>query len=237
VLSPQQIEELSGELAIAAPSKFRIVPLGLDLSRLLELVLPTPVATMRVGWFGRLVDVKRVALFLESAQQARERGLPFEFHIAGDGPDRHLIEAALPRLAPGLVWHGWQRDITSVLATCDLVVQTSRNEGTPVALIQGMAAGRPFLSTAVGGVVDMTCGEARSLTPGAAWFDNAVLVEPQAPAFVSALERFARHPERIAEMGRSARTFAASQYQMEALVSNLDSLYKQLVQQKRPPLP
>jgi len=90
---------------------------------------------------------------------------------------RHLIERAQPELGPHLVWHGWQRDILPILARCDVAIQTSRNEGTPVALIQAMAAGRPFLSTAVGGVVDMTCGQARSLTPGAAWFGNAVLTQ------------------------------------------------------------
>jgi glycosyltransferase involved in cell wall biosynthesis len=234
VISPQQLDELSSDLRIAPRSKFRVVPLGLDLTPCLQLPLPAPARTIRVGWFGRLVDVKNIGLLLETAASVQKSNHRFEFHVAGDGPDRHLIESALPHLAPQLVWHGWKRDITPILAACDLVIQTSRNEGTPVALIQGMAAGRPFLSTAVGGVVDMTSGEARSLTPGATWFDNAALVEPRPEAFALALNEFARSPERIAEMGQAARVFASARYRKEALISNLDSLYRELLERKLP---
>lgn len=236
VISPQQLNELSSELRIAPRSRFRVVPLGLDLTACLELPPPAPAGTIRVGWFGRLVDVKNIGLLLETVASVQSSNNRFEFYVAGDGPDRHLIEAALPRFSPQLVWHGWQRDIMPVLAACDLVVQTSRNEGTPVALIQGMAAGRPFLSTAVGGVVDMTCGDARGLTPGATWFDNAVLVDPHPDAFARALDEFARWPGRIVEMGQSARAFASARYRKETLISNLDSLYRELLEQKLPDL-
>jgi glycosyltransferase involved in cell wall biosynthesis len=229
VISPQQLEELSSDLRVAPRSKFRVVPIGLDLTVCLELPLPAPSGTIRVGWFGRLVQVKNIGLLLDIVQKSERR---FEFHVAGNGPDRRFIEAALPGLASQLVWYGWQRDIIPILASCDLVIQTSRNEGTPVALIQGMAAGRPFLSTAVGGVVDMTVGEARTLTSGAAWFDNAVLVEPRPEAFASALAEFATSPERIPKMGQAARALASARYRQEALISNLDSLYRELLERK-----
>lgn len=234
VISSQQLDELSSDLRIAPRSQFRIVPLGLDLSPYLRLPLPIQSSIIRVGWFGRLVDVKNIQLLLATATSLHTRNLGFEFHIAGDGPDRHLIEEAIPRLAPHLVWHGWQQDITPIIAACHVVIQTSRNEGTPVALIQGMAAGRPFLSTAVGGVVDMTCGKAQRLTPGSTWFDNAVLVDPHPDAFASAIFELVRFPERIAEMGQAARTFAAANYRKEALISNLDALYRELLARKLP---
>jgi glycosyltransferase involved in cell wall biosynthesis len=236
VISVQQLTELSYELCIAPRSKFRLVPLGLDLAPFFQLPLPSPSSTIRVGWFGRLVEVKNVRLLLETATSVRKSNHQFEFHVAGDGPDRNLIEAALPLLAPQLVWHGWQHDVTPLLAECDVVVQTSRNEGTPVALIQGMAAGRPFISTAVGGVVDMTCGKAHNLTPGAAWFDNAVLAEPHPDTFARVLTEFARAPERVGEMGQSARLFASAHHRKEALISNLDSLYRELLARKLPHL-
>lgn len=234
VIAPQQLEELSSRLHVAPRSRFRVVPLGVDLSACLELPLPEPAAAIRVGWFGRLVEIKNIGLLIDTVAAVENGGHRFEFHVAGDGPDRGRIEAALPRLAPRLVWHGWQRDITPLLAACDIVIQTSLNEGTPVALIQGMAAGRAFVSTAVGGVVDMTCGTPRRLTPGAAWFDNAVLAEPRPGAFGAVLHEFARCPRHIAEMGRSARAFASAHYRKETLISNLDSLYRELLARKLP---
>ena len=81
----------------------------------------------------------------------------------------------------------------------------------------------------------MTCGQARSLTPGAAWFDNGVLLEPRTGTFAHALEELGRFPERITEMGRCARAFASARYQKAALLSNLDSLYRDLLARKLSP--
>jgi len=234
VISRQQLNELSDELRIAPCSRFRIVPLGLDLSPWLKLPSPKPADPIRIGWFGRLVEVKNIRLLLETAATQTKRR--FEFHIAGDGSDRHLVESAVRNLPGRVIWHGWQHDITPILEASDLLIQTSRNEGTPVALIQGMAAGRPFVSTAVGGVVDMSSGNARNLTPGAKWFDNAVLVDPRPEAFASVLDELARSPDRIVQMGKSARDFAGRNYRKETLISNLDTLYRDLLDRKLPHL-
>ena len=53
---------------------------------------------------------------------------------------------------------GWQRDMKPIWAAADVVLLTSRNEGTPASLIEAMAAGKPFISTAVGGVLDLAKG-------------------------------------------------------------------------------
>jgi glycosyltransferase involved in cell wall biosynthesis len=82
----------------------------------------------------------------------------------------------------------------------------------------------------------MTAGKGLNLTLGAVWFDNGVLVEPHPGAFARALEEFARSPERITEMGRSARAFASACYPQEVLISNLDSLYRELLARNLPDL-
>ena len=82
----------------------------------------------------------------------------------------------------------------------------------------------------------MTSGEARSLTHGATWFDNGVLVEPRPDAFARTLAEFAASPVRIPEMGQTARAFASAHYRQEALISNLDSLYRELLERKLPHL-
>ena len=80
----------------------------------------------------------------------------------------------------------------------------------------------------------MTCGEAQTLTTGAKWFENAVLVEPRPDAFAEALEEFARSRSRLAQMGQAAKAFASSRYRKEALISNLDDLYRELLARKLP---
>ena len=232
---PQQVRELSDEMRIAPREKFRVVTLGLDLSRYLAIVAPAVGEVIRVGWFGRLVDVKNIRLFLDTIDATKDGKTRFEFHVVGDGTDRGYVESAVRRLSPRLVWHGWMEDITPILASCDLVVQTSKNEGTPVALIQGMAAGRPFISTPAGGVVDMTCGQPQACTPGAAWFANAVLVPPDPRDFARVLDEFANSPERIYTMGQSARAFAADRYTEKILVASLDQIYREVIKRKLAP--
>jgi glycosyltransferase involved in cell wall biosynthesis len=129
-------------------------------------------------------------------------------------------------------WRGWQKEILPAMARCDVVLQTSRNEGTPVALIQGMAAARPFVSTAVGGVVDMVSGGAARATGGARWYANGVLTESNAGTLADALAALAKDRARVARMGLAGRAFASRQYRKETLVQNVDALYRELLRKK-----
>src|ERR1017187_5628097 len=140
---------------VAPAHKFHVVPLGLELDDYFALRPPAGGGPLTVGWFGRMVPVKNIALLAATIEIALERSQDIRFVIAGDGPDRSALHGLLDRYGGRVEWLGWQREILPAMARCDVVLQTSRNEGTPVALIQGMAAARPFVSTAVGGVVDM----------------------------------------------------------------------------------
>ena len=235
VVSPQQMEELSTTFRVAPPSKFRVVPLGLDLSAYLALAPPSADGgVLRVGWFGRLVPVKNIPLLLRVAEAVLARSDRIEFHVAGDGPEREVIQEGVRRWGPRFVWYGWQRHIIPVLAKCDVLIQTSLNEGTPVALIQGMAAARPFVSTAVGGVVNMVSGGVLRNGNGARWFANAVLVDDDPSAFAHALCELAQDFPALEQMGRQARLLASTQYRKEALLANLDALYRELIERKLP---
>ena len=225
VVSPQQAEELSGKFRIASPARFRVVPLGLDLEDYFALPAADRDGPLTVGWFGRLAPVKNVPLLVETIEAALGRGGDMRFLITGDGPERGVLRGVLDRWAGRVEWLGWQRDILPVLARCHVVLQTSRNEGTPVALIQGMAAARPFVSTAVGGVVDMVGAAARGC-------GNGLLAASDPTALADALADLARDRERMARMGREGRAFAA-RYRKEVLAGNLDALYRELLRKKK----
>jgi glycosyltransferase involved in cell wall biosynthesis len=230
VVSAQQLEEISGRFKVASRAKVRVVPLGLDLTT--ELRQPLPElrhGVLTVGWLGRLVEIKDVPLLVAIIEEAVRRGVPIRFFVGGDGPKRALLRDAVARYGPGrLRWTGWERDVSGFLGECHLLVQTSRNEGTPVALIQGMAAGRPFVSTAAGGVVDLARGPVLHEKSGCDWYANAVLAEPQPAAFVDAFQRFLSQPGLLRHMGSSARDFAAERFHSERLVADMDRLYREL---------
>jgi glycosyltransferase involved in cell wall biosynthesis len=81
-----------------------------------------------------------------------------------------------------------------------------------------MAAARPFVSTAVGGVVDMTAG--------------GLLAEADPKALTGALLTLAKDHALAAKIALAGRAFAAKMYRKEVLVENLDALYRQLLQTK-----
>ena len=54
-----------------------------------------------------------------------------------------------------MTFRGWQRDLAATYAPLDVLVLTSKNEGTPVAIIEAMAAGVPVVAPPVGGIPDL----------------------------------------------------------------------------------
>ncbi len=147
------------ELGIGRPHQIHVLPVGLDLSSYLAVGSPTGAfraelgidrRTPLIGSVGRLVPIKDHATLLRAMEH-----LP-GVHLAliGDGEMRSRIEAdsAARGLTDRVHLVGWRHDLPAVLADLDVVVLTSLNEGTPVALIESLAAGRPVVATDVGGV-------------------------------------------------------------------------------------
>ena len=228
-ISPRQRDDLTRRFAICPADRVAVVPLGLDLDALLSLKgshatlrgqLRIPAEAVVVGFIGRLVPIKDpltlVSAFAEVAAAAPHAVLV----IAGSGPLDDDVRQEVERrgLASQVRFAGWQRDLAALYATCDIVVLVSRNEGTPVAIIEAMAAGRAVVATAVGGVPDVLQHERTGL-----------LVPPQSPALVAAaLLRLVHDPPLRAELGVRARGEARLRFREERLVSDVEQLYLSL---------
>jgi glycosyltransferase involved in cell wall biosynthesis len=229
-VSKQQADELSHRFAVAPESKFHVVPLGLDLGPYLE--LPPPdfhAAKLQLLWLGRFVPIKNLELLLKIAVHLQAKSLPVEITLAGEGPLKPEFEAALAQ-------HGlrnvtllpWQDDIRPVLAQSHMLIMTSHREGTPLSLIQGMASGRPFLSTAAGGTVDLGTGIPR-LERDSWWYDNAILAASNPDAFRSVLAKLLAQRAWLERMSRHSRRFAAEQFSEVRLAEDIAQLYNGLI--------
>ncbi|MCS6934571.1 MAG: glycosyltransferase [Chitinophagales bacterium] len=176
-LSEKQKKDLTEKYRIAPPDKFVIIPLGFDLRRFTENQAwkrktfreqyGLDDTTMAVGIIGRLVPVKNHRLFLNAIKEVTKlyNGKVRAFLI-GDGELRQELEDYCRLL--GLCFNnddvkennpvtfcGWRKDVDVCLAGLDVVALTSNNEGTPVSLIEAQAAGKPIVSTNVGGIEDV----------------------------------------------------------------------------------
>jgi glycosyltransferase involved in cell wall biosynthesis len=112
-----------------------------------------------IGIVGRLVSVKRVDMFLETAAYLR-RQYPthsWRFHVFGDGPLRSDLEALSKslRISEVVTFHGHRPDIATCIGGLDALVICSDHEGMPMTALEAAALEVPVVAHAVGGLVDI----------------------------------------------------------------------------------
>jgi glycosyltransferase involved in cell wall biosynthesis len=164
-------------LRIADRSRFRVIPIGLDLE-------PFVLADAEAGaafreesgataddvlltFVGRLAPIKRVDVLLRAVARARGLGAPVRLTIVGDGELRPALERLARDLgiAEHVYFAGYREDMVTVAVAADVAVLSSDNEGTPVALIEAAAAATPAATTGVGGVADVVTVETGLVVP------------------------------------------------------------------------
>ncbi|MGD0173096.1 MAG: glycosyltransferase family 4 protein [Anaerolineales bacterium] len=217
------------DMGIAPAGKIDVVPLGMNLDPLLdcssrrgELRSELGIGPDQplIGIVGRLVAIKNHRLFLEAARSMVDSGNPAHFAIVGDGELRNSLQelASEMGIASRVHFLGWKKDMLPVYAAFDLLALTSDNEGTPVAVIEAMAAGVPVVATAVGGVPDVIRdGETGWLVP---------------PGDASALRRawlaaLRRDPSIEAAIIRGQRE-VLERFGQEQMISTMADLYRRL---------
>jgi glycosyltransferase involved in cell wall biosynthesis len=179
---------------------------------------------MVVGTIGRLVDAKSYDLLLEVARQVCDRKPYVRFILAGAGPlEKELIER---RDALGLgelfLFLGQRRDIPELLAATDLYVISSKREGLPISLIEAMMAGKPVVSTAVGGIPD-------TLTQAC----DGILVEPgNRDALAQAITDLIDNRPRMEVLGQNARKKAIKRYSPGKVLAELEAIYAEILGRK-----
>jgi glycosyltransferase involved in cell wall biosynthesis len=157
-VSPEVRDSLL-DLGIGRPRQVQVMSVGLELSPFLAVdgasgrfrkELGIDGETPLIGSVGRLVAIKDHATLIRALEH-----LPgVHLAVVGDGELRQPLEAESRKcgLTPRIHFVGWRHDLPSILSDLDVVVLTSLNEGTPISVIESLAAQRPVVATEVGGV-------------------------------------------------------------------------------------
>jgi glycosyltransferase involved in cell wall biosynthesis len=222
--------ELAEEYHITRKGHITVLPLGLDLgvftqtprkSGVFRKTYNIPTDVPLVGIVGRITPIKNHALFLKAAVEIRKQKSNACFVIVGDGEIRAEIEALVDQLGlrEAVIFTGWQKDVAHIYSDLDVLVISSVNEGTPVTVIEALAAGCPVVATAVGGVPDL-------LDHG----KLGKLVNDQTPESLAKaiLETLATPPD-----GAEAQVLMVDRYGIERLVKDLDGLYRGILAKKQ----
>jgi glycosyltransferase involved in cell wall biosynthesis len=219
------------ELGVAPRERFRVIHLGLDLARFLEVEPSVDHGAVRdelgvasdevlAVFVGRLVPIKRVDVLLRAFEHARARDARLRLLVVGDGESRDELERKAADLGIEQVttFTGFRDDLDVVAAATDIAVLSSDNEGTPVALIEAAAAARPAVATSVGGVPEV-------VTP-----ESGFLVPPDDPsALGDALVALAADADRRRTMGLAGRRHVRDRYDAGRLVRDVERLYEDLL--------
>jgi len=111
-----------------------------------------------IGWVGRLSAEKGPDLALEAFAQLPRPDA--RMVMIGHGPDAATLRARAAALgiADRVIWRGIVNDAGRLFTAFDAFFLSSRTEGTPIALLEAIAAGVPVVATRVGGVPDVVAG-------------------------------------------------------------------------------
>jgi glycosyltransferase involved in cell wall biosynthesis len=247
VISEQQRREINEEFAVGRAPQFAVIPLGLDLAvyanwqerrETFRKELKADANDILVGIVGRLTEIKNHELFLQAAalfkqEFPRRSHARVRFVVIGDGHLRPQLEqqAEASGLAEDVTFVGSRRDPENFYPALDIVALTSRNEGTPLTLIEAMANARPVISTAVGGVVDVL-GEPLSASNDGAFVvcERGIRVRrDDAHGFAAGLAQLIGDESLRREIGERGLQFVLAHYSKERLLADIKSLYAELL--------
>ena len=235
-ISPAIRTDLHHTHRIGREEQYRVVALGFDLSPFAAIddaaraearrTLGLPAGVPIITTVGRLTAIKQHRLFLDTIKRVLVKHPNAVAVIAGDGELWNDLNAyaATEGIADRVKMMGWRRDLPTIYAATDVFLLTSRNEGTPVALIEAMASGVPGVSTDVGGVKDVMGDTDTGRT--AAFGD--------ADGLARSIDELLASPALRGEMGARARTRVLAHYDINRLVGDIATLYRELLADTTP---
>jgi glycosyltransferase involved in cell wall biosynthesis len=235
-ISELQKNDLALKYKICKLEKIEIINLGLDLGPFNENKTDNRYKTrsafglndseIAIAIVGRLAPIKNHDLFLKCASVIHEKtSKKVVYFIVGGGEEFTSIEEkvnALKAKGIDIRMTSWIKDINTFNAGMDILCLTSKNEGTPVSLIEAQAAGIPFVATKVGGIKDIVSEN-----------NTGYLVDlNDSDAFIEKLLHLIENENKRQEMSQKGWSFVQEKFQYKTLIAKTDSYYKFLLNQK-----
>ena len=213
---------------------YRVIPNGIiaddylstanDL-RLLRLRYSIPFNRHIIGIIANFSAVKDHALFVEIAIALLRRRADVHFLMVGSGP---LVSEVEHRIATHNLSVCFTRvatlsEIPDLLLLMDVFVLCSKVEGFPNAIMEAMAARKPVVAPAVGGIIEL-------VKDG----ETGRLISSRDPEmFADAIAWCLDHQEEARAMGMRAGEYVRAELTVDKMVDRYHALYDELLRKKR----
>lgn len=165
---------------------------------------------------ARLDEQKGLDVLLRAAAEVPEA----TFALAGTGPLGHSLEALAAELGldERLRFLGYRPDVPDLLASADVFALPSLFEGSPLAVLEAMAARRPLVSSAIGGTNEVVVDG-----------ESGLLVPPgDATALAAALRRLLADPGLRERLGAAARVRVEQHFTPQVARQQIEAIYREL---------
>jgi glycosyltransferase involved in cell wall biosynthesis len=212
-----------------APERIRVLPNAIvsatEDGHDVRGTLAVPAVATLVGAIGRLTSEKGHADLIRAVALLEQGSQDVRCVIAGAGPEEGRLRSLIEEL--GLTERfrllGHREDTRQLIRALDVAVLCSHSEGSPLALLEYMAAGAPIVASAVGGIPEL-------IDDGV----HGLLVEPGNPgALAAAITRVIEDPELGARLGAAARERQRNEFDIDVIVRQLEQLYVELYDRSR----
>jgi glycosyltransferase involved in cell wall biosynthesis len=177
-----------------------------------------------IGCVGRLVPVKGISYLIAALPEIIRAVPSAQLVVVGDGPERDPLERQARHLgmAGQVRFVGWRSDLERIYPDLDVVVLPSLREGTPVVLIEAMAAGRPVVATRVGGVPDVVADG-----------DTGLLVPSRDPrALAEAVAKILQGTLLARRLGDAGRVSVITRFAIVRLATDMEGFYRVLLDRR-----
>jgi len=186
--------------------------------------LEIPGGVPLVGMVARLAPQKGIGDFIHAARAVLREVPSARFLIGGEGPLRKEAESLLRELQieGRLRLLGKVDSARELIAALDVLVVASTSEGSSLVAMEAMAAGKPVVATAVGGVPELVVNG-----------ETGVLVRPREPeALAGAILSLLQQPERAQHLGERGRRRAAQHFDVAHMLERTEAVYADLLREE-----
>lgn len=193
-------------------SRLHVIPLGIEPADEADRREDGPLVA---GVASNLEYWKGVDVLIDAAAAMRA---PVQLEVFGRGSLAGELERQAHEAGVDSRFHGFVPDSRSRLGELDVLVQPSRADNFPLAVLEAMAAGVAVVATRVGGVPELVVDG-----------ETGLIVEPEDPAALAeALDSLAADPARRRELGRRGRARVLDEFTPERMAHRTVALYRDL---------
>lgn len=182
-----------------------------------------PSKALVIGMVGKFRFEKDYESFFQAAARLHTKYPHLYFVAVGDGPKQAEIETYAKTHAAHVraIFTGSRSDIPQVISAMDICVLATHAEGCPNALMEYMAAGKPVVSSNVGGCKEL-------VLEGQTGF----LVEDEdVDGYTYSIEQLINDPQKCQKMGEAGKKRMQSDFSTKALAQKTETLYRALLSQ------